>query len=148
MSILAQAHFVKSTPRQLANACNPSGAMPLVFQDEAPDYRYMILAKESGGRYVVMLISGVCTLAECCAFVSAYPDYKITTNDVNEIPDYKMYFQHEVTTKVSGFSPKEPGQSMLAWLIYFAEHFGQLRFIDAYTFHVSKHLLLSMCPWL
>jgi hypothetical protein len=29
------------------------------------------------------------------------------------------------------------------WLVYLAEHFGLLRFIDAYAFHVAKHFLLS-----
>ena len=86
-------------------------------------------------------------MAECCSFVSAYPVYKITPSDEYRIPDYKMHFQHDVMTKVNGFPPKEPGQSMPGWLMYFAEHFDQLRFIDAYTFHVSNHLLLSYCPW-
>ena len=86
-------------------------------------------------------------MTEYCSFVSAYPVYKNTPSDEYRIPDYKMHFQNEVMTKVSGFSREEPGQSMPAWLIYFAEHFGQLRFIDACAFHVSKHFLLSYCPW-
>ena len=118
--------------------------MPLVFQKETPDYRYMIFVKESGGRYVVMLIQGVCTMAECRSFASVYPVHFITPAEAYKIPDAEVHFQHEVTSNVSGFSVAYPGQSTPDWLIYFAEHFGQLRFIDAYTFHVSKHLCFAI----
>ena len=52
-------------------------------------------------------------------------------------------FQHDVKVRVDCYYPTAPGQSMPDWLVYLAEHFGQLRFIDAYTFHVAKHFLLS-----
>ena len=117
--------------------------MPLVFQKEPPDYRYMIFVNESGGRYMVMLISGVCTMEECRSYVSAYPADMITPAEQHKIPRKNMHFQHNVTTNVDCYNPQRPGQSMPDWLVYLAEHFGQLRFIDAYTFHVAKHFLLS-----
>ena len=118
--------------------------MPLVFQKEPPDYRYMIFANESGGRYMVMLISGVCTMEECLSFVSAYPTDVITPSETHKIPRKNMHFQHtSVTTNVDWYNPGLPGQPMPDWLVYLAEHFGLLRFIDAYTFHVTEHFMLS-----
>ena len=117
--------------------------MPLVFQKETPDYRYMVVVAESGGRHVVMLISGVCTMAECGSFVSAYPPDEIIHDKQHKIPRTTRNFQHDVKVRVDCYYPRAPGQSMPDWLVYLAEHFGQLRFIDAYTFHVAKHFLLS-----
>ena len=117
--------------------------MPLVFQKEPPDYRYMIFVNESGGRYMVVLKSGVCTMEECRSYVSAYPADMITPAEQHKIPRKKMHFQHKVTTNVDCYNPQRPGQSMPDWLVYLAEHFGLLRFIDAYTFHVTKHFMLS-----
>ena len=84
-------------------------------------------------------------MAECGSFVSAYP---FDRTKKRKIPRTHMHFQHEVKPMVTGLSPEELGQSMPAWLIIFAENFGQLRFIDAYTLHASKHLLLSYCAWI
>ena len=119
--------------------------MPLVFQKETPDYRYMIfVVKQSSERHVVMLISGVCTMAECRMFVSAYPPDEIIHDKEHKIPrTMTRNFQHDVKVRVDCYYPRAPGQSMPDWLVYLAEHFGQLRFIDAYTFHVAKHFLLS-----
>ena len=83
-------------------------------------------------------------MAECRSFVSAYPVDTITQAEKRKIPRTHMHFQHDdVEVKVDCYSPNAPGQSMPDWLVYLAEHFGQLRFIDAYTFHVAKHFLLS-----
>ena len=118
--------------------------MPLVFQKETLDYRYMIfVVKQSSGRHVVMLISGVCTMAECRSYVSAYPADRVTRSQQHKIPRNHLHFQHDVKVKVDSYYPKAPGQSMPDWLVYLAEHFGLLRFIDAYAFHVAKHFLLS-----
>ena len=84
-------------------------------------------------------------MAECRSFASVYPVHFITPAEAYKIPDAEVHFQHEVKPMVTGLSPEELGQSMPDWLIYFAEHFGQLRFIDAYTFHLEKHVLLSKC---
>ena len=115
--------------------------MPLVFRKEPPDYRYMMFVNESGGRYVVMLISGFCTIEECHSYVNAYP--ADPRAEKHRIPRNNMHFQHKVTTKVDCYHPEMPGQPMPDWLLYLAEHFGLLRFIDAYTFQVTKHFMLS-----
>ena len=120
--------------------------MPLVFKKETPDYRYMFFVHESAGRYVVIQISGVCTMAECFSFVSAYPADRITPAQQHKIPRDNLHFQYKVTTKVRCYNPARPGQSMPDWLVYLAKHFGLLLFIDAYTFHVTKHFLLSNSP--
>ena len=82
-------------------------------------------------------------MAECRMFVSAYPHDAITRAEKHKIPRTNMNFQHDVKVKVDSYYPKAPGQSMPDWLVYLAEHFGLLRFIDAYAFHVAKHFLLS-----
>ena len=93
---------------------------------------------------MVMLISGVCTMEECLSFVSAYPTHVITPSEQHKIPRKNMHFQQTaVTTNVDWYNPEWPGQPMPDWLVYLAEHFGLLRFIDAYTFHVTKHFMLS-----
>ena len=121
------------------------GAMPLTFQKETQDFRYLFFVNESDGRYMVMLISGVCTMTECLSFVSAYPVDMITPNVQHRIPRGDMYFQHEVTIKVKCYN--QPGQTMPDWLKYLAEQFGgKLRFTDAYTFHLAKHFLMANWP--
>ena len=82
-------------------------------------------------------------MEECRSYVSAYPADMITPAEQHKIPRKNMHFQHNVTTNVDCYNPQRPGQSMPDWLVYLAEHFGLLRFIDAYTFHVAKHFLLS-----
>ena len=82
-------------------------------------------------------------MAECLSFVSAYPADFITPAEKHKIPRGNVHFQHTVTTKVDCYNPARLGQSMPDWLVYLAEHFGLLRFIDAYTFHVTKHFMLS-----
>ena len=82
-------------------------------------------------------------MAECRSFVSAYPADMITPAEQHKIPRTNMHFHHKVTTQVRCYHPARPGQSMLDWLVYLAEHFGLLRFIDAYTFQVTKHFMLS-----
>ena len=82
-------------------------------------------------------------MAECFSFVIAYPADRITPAEQCKIPHANVHFQHKVTTKVDCYNPERPGQSMPDWLVYLAEHFGLLRFIDAYTFHVTKHFMLS-----
>ena len=82
-------------------------------------------------------------MAECRMFVSAYPHVAITWAEKHKIPLTTTHFQHDMKLNVECYSPAAPGQSMPDWLVYLAEHFGQLRFIDAYTFHVAKHFLLS-----
>ena len=82
-------------------------------------------------------------MAECRMFVSAYPHVAITWAEKHEIPLTTTHFQHDMKLNVECYAPAAPGQSMPDWLVYLAEHFGQLRFIDAYTFHVAKHFLLS-----
>ena len=85
-------------------------------------------------------------MEECLSFVSAYPTDVITPAEQHKIPRKNMHFQHTaVTTNVDSYDPEWewPGQPMPDWLVYLAEHFGLLRFIDAYTFHVTKHFMLS-----
>ena len=79
-------------------------------------------------------------MAECGSFVSAYP---FDRTKKRKIPRTHNHFQHEVKVKVKCYSPNALGQPMPDWLVYLAEHFGLLRFIDADTFHAAKHFLLS-----
>ena len=82
-------------------------------------------------------------MEECRSFVSAYTADMITPAEQHKIPRTNLHFQHKVTTKVDFYNPERPGQSMPDWLVYLAEHFGLLRFIDAYTLQVTKHFMLS-----
>ena len=117
--------------------------MPLAFQRQSQDYRYMLFAKEIDNRQkFAVLMQGVCTLEECEAWLNAYPLWAFP--DPDEIPRNKDYFQHENQVKthvigVTSVSCLRGVTGMPAWWYRFEQEFGQFRFTDPYSFHVWRH---------
>ena len=122
-----------------------SCSMPLVFQDRVlRDDRFMIVVKEHApfydqvARYMVIFIQGVCSLAECRSFVSeCSPDGKDLP------PPARDHFQHHDLVNVSTRGFQTPFGNRVDILHYFGEVFAQREFTNAYTFHVSKHCIMS-----
>ena len=114
-------------------------AMPLVAagEDKGPDNRYMIMAVFTDRKFWVIFISGVCSFPECRSFVSACAKDK-------GLPLFQQYFEAE-DMAVSTWVIRDKTGRLRFWqtgtLGYFAEAFQECAFIDAYTFHTSRHFL-------
>ena len=116
--------------------------MPIAFTS-APADRYVIFVKESTdkGRRVIMLFEGEFTMEECVAFVMRYPTEIITAANKHTIPINTDCFQNDISVQVRGFT-------LLAgtpeWLENWTDVYGgTLRFIDGYTFNVTRHVLFQ-----
>ena len=69
---------------------------------------------------------------------------EITAANKRLIPITSDVFKHTVSMKVKGISTSYEGQTMPDWIQYLTnEYGGRMRFIDAYTFHVMRHIVLT-----
>ena len=117
--------------------------MPIKFE-EWPDAKHLIFVNEWKGRRVIFLIEGNCNMEECFRFISRYPMEVITAANEGLVPITTDFFEHTIRMNVKGLSTSYEGQRMPDWLQYLTDEFGgKMRFTDAYTFHIMKHLVLS-----
>ena len=116
--------------------------MPIKFQKEAPNFKYLFFVAEFAGRYTIIRISGICTMQECSKFIRDYPTSQIPLIKPHTIPRVDEYFEGEITVDAKAFTPGTIGLEMPEWLTYLADEFGdKLEFVDPYTFHVASHFL-------
>ena len=119
--------------------------MPLKF-DCSPDIKHMIFVKESAdaGRRIIILIEGTCKMEECVTFVMRYPTDFITAATEHTIPISSDCFEQEVNVQVRCFTTEKEGQKIPEWFEFFTnEYGGRMRFIDAYTFNIMRHMLFQ-----
>ena len=117
--------------------------MPIKFEQSA-DAKYLIFVKEGEDRKLITTIEGNCTMAECFNFINMYPLEEISQANERLIPISTDIFEYEVKVKIRGFNAAVAGQKMPEWLEFFSDQFGgTMKFIDGYTFHIMKHVLLT-----
>ena len=109
--------------------------MPLILPNAAPDNRYMVASLSRPGRSMIIFISGVCSLEECRAFLTACDPALCPVQA-------QPYFQNPVDVSSKGFSilggvPKT--------LRHFHEDFAVWAFTDLYTFEISRYILMEWC---
>ena len=117
--------------------------MPVKFE-ECPEAKHLIFVKEGEDRRLIFLIQGDCTMEECFCFISKYPMEVISKANEGLVPITTDIFENEMDMNVKGISTSYEGQAMPEWLQHLTNEFGgRMRFIDAYTFHVFKHIVLT-----
>ena len=118
--------------------------MPIKFQKEAANFKYLLFVDVSEGRRTIIMITGICSMEECFTFISKYPTRAITPDKKQAIPHSNEHFQHEVTVNVRGFNTEKVGQKMPEWLEHLTDQFGgTMRFSDSYTFHIARRFMLA-----
>ena len=117
--------------------------MPVKFE-EWPDAKYIIFVNKWKDRRVIFIIEGKCTMEECTRFVSKYPMEAITSANEGLVPITTDIFENAINMNVMGICTSYEGQRMPDWLQYLTDDFGgRMRFTDAYTFHILKHMVLT-----
>ena len=117
--------------------------MPILF-NSPPGFKYMIFVNETKDRRVVFFIQGICTIEECVSFINKYPMEEINEANDHLVPITTDVFENEVYATVRGIRTSYEGQKMPDWLQYLTEkHGGTMRFTDAYTYHIEKHMVLT-----
>ena len=117
--------------------------MPIQFEDQ-PNDKFVIYVTELTNRVMIFFMAGNFSREECLRFIAYYPTEEISIANEHLIPITTNIFQNVISVKVKGLKMAVSGQELPSWLQYFVNEFGgRLKFTDAYTFYVNRHVLLT-----